>query len=66
MVGERALGLFFYATGTERAEALAALSRTCAPAVGDDVWIVWANTNESATAVHNRLGGNLSLVQASC
>ncbi|MEN3273380.1 MAG: hypothetical protein V7636_2141, partial [Actinomycetota bacterium] len=64
-IGDAHLGLFTY----ERGDASAAfdkLKQMCAPAVGGDTWIVWANTNEAAAQVHARLGGTLSTVHQPC
>jgi hypothetical protein len=64
-IGDEHLGLFTY-TARDASTAFDQLARMCAPAVGGDTWIVWADTNEAATQVHMRLGGRLSTVKDSC
>jgi hypothetical protein len=65
-VGEEDLSLFTYDSAADARSAFASLTSTCAPAVSGDTWIVWANTNEAATAAHDRIGGTLSLVRTPC
>jgi hypothetical protein len=64
-IGDEHLGLFTYSDG-DAAVAFDKLTQICAPAVGGDTWIIWANTNAAATQVHDQLGGALSLVRDGC
>jgi hypothetical protein len=58
--------MFTYGNPSDAQSAFASLVKMCAPAVGGDTWIVWANTNEAAKAAQQRLGGTLSLVRNPC
>jgi hypothetical protein len=65
-VGERSFGIFTYASASDATSAFAGLERRCAPAVTDDDWIVWANSNEGAELASEALGGRTSYVRDDC
>ena len=65
-IGDYHLSLFVYRDNAETEHAYAGLAERCAPALSDDSWIVWTNTNEAATNAHRELGGDLSLVRDPC